>query len=402
MNIVYLCRSFANRGGTENYVFFMAKTLAKKGHRIFIVSGSGQGAWDFGEDSEKITIHNIDFKAEPFSSSWRVERVFPLFTYRYGMAVERALTVIQKRYGIDIVEVPDWSGEAWRFIKHRTVPVCVRFHGYPQFKQSYEDGLLRKGMRNRVLWNMLRKSIVGADALTAVSKDYFDFAKKMWDVQDVSAHIIPIGIDCNLFKPLPSLEREHALLFAGRLEEYKGAGVLAEALPMVLKEFPNLKVYFVGKNDALKEGSVTWKQFIRSRLTGKHHVEFLGAVPTLELIKYYQKCSVCAFPSLYEPGGTVALESMACGAATVVSAVGGFRELVIDGVDGVMVPAGDAVALAKGICRLLKDKDFRQRIAQAGFDKIRSQYTIERAAERTLEVYQDAIAKFKNEASGQK
>jgi len=71
---------------------------------------------------------------------------------------------------------------------------------------------------------------------------------------------------------------------------------------------------------------------------------------------------VVALPSLWEAFGLVALESMALGRATVLTSGSGFQEFCRDGTDGVMVPPGDASALADALVQLLRDPERRERL----------------------------------------
>lgn len=144
MNICYLIHSFSDQAGTESYVYNMSIALAKLGHHVHIVSLTGKGQRDFKGLEDKIFIHQFGLKGASFRGFLRLESIFPLLRWRYGRLIKRILPVIIKNQAIDIIEATDWGVDAWDYLPKRQVPVCVRLHGYPGFKDEFDRGILKK------------------------------------------------------------------------------------------------------------------------------------------------------------------------------------------------------------------------------------------------------------------
>jgi glycosyltransferase involved in cell wall biosynthesis len=116
---------------------------------------------------------------------------------------------------------------------------------------------------------------------------------------------------------------------------------------------------------------------------------FPGYVDDADLPALYQACEAFAYPSLYEGFGLPPLEAMACGAPTLVSDAPPMPEVAGDA--ALIVPATDAQAWAEALTRVLCDADFRRDLAARGPARA-ARFTWQATAERTLAVYQEAVA----------
>lgn len=176
--------------------------------------------------------------------------------------------------------------------------------------------------------------------------------------------VIPSGVD------VPDAVREPEepphVLYAGRLSPEKGVLELVEAahgLPLV----------------------VAGDGPLRDQVPGA-----LGFVPHDELLRLYERAAVVVCPSHREGFGVACAEAMAHGRPVVASAVGGLRDLVVDGETGLLVPPGDATALRAALERLLADADLRRRFGEAGRDRARELFSWERSTALTLSAYEEA------------
>jgi glycosyltransferase involved in cell wall biosynthesis len=143
--------------------------------------------------------------------------------------------------------------------------------------------------------------------------------------------------------------------FVGRLEPRKGALELVRAAGTFLQEHPDATLTLVGApspggepyEDELRRAVASSAVAGRIELAG-HRPDAASAMADFDLL---------AVPSLAEPFGTVAAEAAAAGVPVVASEVGGLPEVVLDSETGILVPAGDAGALAAAITGLLHDRD---------------------------------------------
>jgi glycosyltransferase involved in cell wall biosynthesis len=395
MNICYLIHSFSNRAGTESYVYHMSMAMAELGHNVHIVSLTGRGRWDFEEFNNRISVHKIDLGKDVFGRFRKLEDIFPLAIWRYGRSIKRLLPILVKDHAIDIVEATDWGMDAWAYLSIRQVPVCVRLHGYPGFKEEFESELLKKLPKNYIQWLFQREHILNADLVTGVSEAYSDFVRQAWEIREKEIQIIPIAVDLKTFHPTDASRDDHSILFAGRLEKLKGIATLARAIPTVLKEFPQTRFYFAGVDHRYNNTHQTWSQHLLESY-GRKNIVYLGSLSTKEIVMYYQRSTVCVVPSLYEPGATIAFEAMACGCPVLASRAGGLAEIIKDRQTGLLTPPGDAAALADGLIELLSKKQWRQELSQRALDSIHQNFDLDRIVRRTLAAYSDAIETFKN------
>jgi glycosyltransferase involved in cell wall biosynthesis len=115
-------------------------------------------------------------------------------------------------------------------------------------------------------------------------------------------------------------------------------------------------------------------------------------VPHDELLRLYERAAVVACPSHREGFGVACAEAMAHGRPVVASAVGGLRDLVVDGETGLFVPPGDVPALRAALERLLADSELRRRLGTAARARAREHFSWERAVSLTAPAYWDALS----------
>ena len=185
-------------------------------------------------------------------------------------------------------------------------------------------------------------------------------------------------------QPLPSeLERlpeGDFLLFVGDLSADKGANVLLAAytklreaegeLPVSLPPLVVIGRRFGGTADELPPGVIA-----------------LGRIPHAAVMEAWRRCTIALAPSVWaEPFGIVALEAMVAGKPLVASNTGGLADTVIHGETGLLVPPGDAEALAEGIRQLLEDPELRARLGQAAAQRA-IEYRASSVAQRVERAY---------------
>jgi glycosyltransferase involved in cell wall biosynthesis len=206
--------------------------------------------------------------------------------------------------------------------------------------------------------------------------------------------VIPNGVDLDLFDPSRYATRtkrtdvDLVIGSTGRLCEQKGHFTLVEAAPAILARHPHARIEIVGAGPLRGE--------LQSRARGlgvAERVLFRGSVPHDEIPGVIAGWDLFVMPSQWEGFGIAAAEAMAMEKAVVASAVEGLTELVLAGTTGVLVPPGRPEALAEAIARLLDDGDLRARMGRAARERVRDLFSIQRAAERTEEVYRSVFAR---------
>jgi glycosyltransferase involved in cell wall biosynthesis len=197
--------------------------------------------------------------------------------------------------------------------------------------------------------------------ITAVSRVAADHAR---DCLPQGSKVVTMwnGVDPCFFLPDRRIEADpNRLLFVGRLAPGKGVEDLIKALPLVIAQYPKVKLYIAGN------GPLKGRVKSRIKHSGlKQHVRLLGHIDSrVDLRTLYQKAWTCILPSHHESLPTVVLEAMACGIPVVATHVGSVPDVVTDGVSGVLVPPRSPERLAEAICRLLNDAALRARMGAA-------------------------------------
>ncbi len=170
--------------------------------------------------------------------------------------------------------------------------------------------------------------------------------------------VIPNGLDHDRYSPGEVRAEDDLVVFVGRVEYYKGVDVLLDAWPRVLAERPRARLVLVGAGTA--EGEMR-RRASSDRLNAS--VSFEGFVSEDAKIDWLRRAAVVVQPSHKEGWGLTVLEANACGTPVVATEVPGLRDSVRSGETGLLVPRGDAPALADGLVRVLSDSCLRDRLA---------------------------------------
>lgn len=171
------------------------------------------------------------------------------------------------------------------------------------------------------------------------------------------------------------------VLFAGRVVEPKGVGVLIRAIRHVDAD---LVVCGDGwRLDAMRA--------LADRLGVCNRVRFTGWLPGEQLARELAEASVVAIPSVWpEPFGLVGIEAFAAGRPVVASLTGGVGDWLKDGVNGLGVKPGDPRALANALAQLLADPELQRSLGAAGKETVRARFTPERHVAALLDAYRSA------------
>jgi len=197
----------------------------------------------------------------------------------------------------------------------------------------------------------------------------------------------PVGKESPLFPKVQHVRKELGIAngdvvigTVGHMSQQKGQRFLVSAIPLVRLRYPRAKFVFVGKGAMQKQLEEQAR-----RLGVEDAVRFAGIRKDVPLVL---NCfDVFVLPSLWEGFGTAIVEAMACGVAVVASRVGGIPEIVEDGVDGLLAPAGSAWHLARSIVRLLDDPSLRRDVVCRGLRKAMGQFNVRKMTETIAKVY---------------
>ena len=197
------------------------------------------------------------------------------------------------------------------------------------------------------------------------------------DANKVQVVPMPVGTEFQITNH--ELRITNLILTVARLTKQKSLDTLLDALALVPDA--HLKIIGDGPERANLEKQ-TDDLGLRAR------VEFVGALPPNQVSQHYATCAVFALPSIREGMGVVFAEALLCGAPVIAANSGGVTDIVRDNETGLLVPEGDAHALANAIAKLLNDRVLAQRLAANGATWVRGRFTREYVAERFIKIYQ--------------
>ncbi len=244
-----------------------------------------------------------------------------------------------------------------------------------------------------------------ADRIITVSdamKD--DLSRHNWSSAKIS--VVWNGVDTDVYDPKrvspedvkAVRERygigseETMLFFIGRLTWVKGVRNLAQAMPEVLREYPQLKLVILGKGEEQRDIA----EMARRLDIAERVITRFDFVSEEERIAHYAAADICIFPSIYEPFGIVSLEAMALEKPVVVGARGvvGFREQVVPSgpeQTGLHVNGNEPMDIAWGIKTLLADPQAAKEMGKRARQRVLRHFTWEQVTKQTIEVYQSVI-----------
>ena len=238
---------------------------------------------------------------------------------------------------------------------------------------------------------LLRFAIKNSDAVTAISTYT---AREITEIAPADITIIPFGaaitvLDQKLSAPKDS--RIKNILFVGRLVERKGVKYLIEALALINKTIEsNLTIVGEGSEKPNLEAFVEEKAL-------EHKVNFTGKVTQSQLEDCYRKCDIFVLPAVTDSKGdteglgVVLLEAMSYHKPVVASALGGILDIVKNGENGLLVPEKDPDKLAEAILQILQKPDLGNRLGEAGFNLVNSNFSWGKIVSDIKRLYEEVL-----------
>ncbi|MBF6212844.1 glycosyltransferase family 4 protein [Nocardia puris] len=361
MKIGMVCPySFDVPGGVQAHVVELARVLIERGHKVSVLAPASEET-----PLPEFVVSAGRAVAIPYNGS--VARL------SFGpMAYTRIRRWIDGN-DFDVLHIhePNAPSLSMLALKIAEGPIVATFHTSTtkSLVLSTFQGVLRP----------YHEKISGRIAVSELAR--------RWQVEALGSDAveIPNGVDVAAFARAPMLEgyprAGGTVLFLGRYDEpRKGMEVLLGALPELVRRHPELEILIVGRGD---------EERLR-REAGPHarHLRFLGQVSDEEKASAMRSADVYVAPNLGgESFGIILIEAMAAGTAVVASELDAFRRVLRDGAAGVLVPVGDAPALATAIDGVLTDTARRERLVRTA-NQVVGEYDWPVVAEQILRVYE--------------
>lgn len=276
--------------------------------------------------------------------------------------------------GYDVVHVhePNAPYTSWMAVEFSRAPVVGTFHTYST--SWVANNIAANVVGARRIYSKLSARIAVSEAARWTAERYYGGRYR----------IVPNGVDLNRARPDGARPRdtgELRLLFVGRAEGRKG-------LPILLRAFEALRMADVPARLTVAGATATE---VEPLLLDPEGVEIVGRVSEEEKWRLLGEADLLVAPSLGgESFGMVLTEAFASGTPVVASDIAGYRDVVRDGVDGLLVPMGNAVELGEALGALALDPQRRARMADAARERAQ-RFAWPRVTDEILGVYEDAI-----------
>ncbi len=311
----------------------------------------------------------------------------------------------------DVVHCHTWYSH-WGGIlakKNYGLPLVITVHSLEPLRPWKREQL--GGGYDFSLW-VEKTALEMADAVIAVSQETKSDIQRLFKVPDDRLHIVYNGIDLEEYRKVTTtaaLERfgidpaRPFVLFVGRIARQKGIVHLARAIAHMEKGFQ--VVLCAGAPDT-PEIAAEMSAAVEAARAGRGDVIWIDEmVDKKSVIELYSQAAVFCCPSIYEPFGIINLEAMACETAVVASAVGGIKEVVVDGQTGLLVPLDQmeespfeprdpeafSRALADRINELMRDQERREAFGRAGRKRAEQKFGWNAIARETVAVYEKVL-----------
>jgi glycogen(starch) synthase len=292
---------------------------------------------------------------------------------------------------IDLCVAHDWLALPGGMAVERSgIPMIYHVHGLEVGRSEHP---------NPQLASLEKKGAEVADAVITVSQAMRQEMASL-GIDEEKINVCYHGVDASFFDPskvdpqdVIGLRKKYGLeegdqvvLFLGRLEPVKGVMQLIEAVSMAAEKYPSARLLLVGRGSLEKEAA----QELKRREIGTLITDFLAPE---EKRAHYALADLCAFPSIYEPFGIVALEAGAMALPAVVGASGtsGLQEIVENPAaprpTGVHVDGRSSKDIAWGIELALEDTEKLKAWGRNARKRVLERFTWRKAAEETLEIY---------------
>lgn len=394
-------RSSPTSGGQGVYISYLSKALVEAGHSVDVVSGPPYPVLD--PRVKLICLPSLDLFEHGLTSlrprhlrsltniiEW-LSKLTGGFSEPYTFGRRAVKYLRQHGHEYDLIHDNQSLSYGMLELQRMGLPLVTTLHhpitsdlriALRHAGNWWHKVLIRRWhsfliMQKRVVNNLHHIVTVSEQSRQDIARDF--------GIQPAAISLVYNGIDTEIFRPMPEIERKPLRLMATASADQplKGLSYLLRAIATLREEYPDVELLLVGKP---REGGHTER--LIGRLGIAESIRFVSRISTEEMVRYYAEASVAIVPSVYEGFGLPAGEAMACGVPVVSTDGGALPEVVGDA--GIQVPVRDADAIVAAVKKLLEDESLREKLSTAGRERILEQFSWQVAA-RQMSIYYNQV-----------
>lgn len=362
---------YPDAGGVANHTYNLYKKMANKPKIAVITSGK----------ENKITKEKIaNMRVYKLPASFKISNT-PM-SLKWKKQIKEIIEKENPDAIMGHMPVTFICDIALSIALKKKIPFIIKYH---------HGGSMKKGEFpiDVLIWiyeTIFLKRILKKSSKIAVSSE---FVKKDF-MKEYSEKVITItpAVDMDVFKPKNTSSKNNLLFVANlkKSEYYKGLNFLLEAIKIVKKQIPEIRLTIVGDGD--------YTNFYKSMVNDmslEKNVSFSGRLSGIELTKKYQNTNILVLPSLFEATPNVLLEAMACKKPVIGTKVGGIPYVIDNGKDGLLVPQKDSQALADAIIKILSNPKLAKQMGENGYKKVKENFTWNKKADETMALFKKVL-----------
>jgi alpha-maltose-1-phosphate synthase len=386
-------------GGAGVHVEYLTRELAK------LIEIEVRCFGDQDGQQPNLTAKGVGLDASGWTAPKNLQSAFG--------AVQRSLDFNTRAIEADLVHLHTWYSHFGGILAKLNygLPMVLTVHSLEPLRPWKREQL--GGGYDFTVW-LERTAIEMADAVIAVSEETKADILRLFNVNPHRVHVIHNGIDPEEYHKVdrPDLLLKNGVdptqpyvLFVGRITRQKGIVHLVRAIQHFA---PGFQVVLCAGAPDTPEIAEEMHAAVAAAQEQRPGIVWIDKmVTTEEKIALYSHADVFCCPSIYEPFGIINLEAMACETAVVASAVGGIKEVVVNGGTGYLVnvqqqpespfealdPEQFSKDLAESVNLLMSHPELRAEMAAAGRQRAVDHFSWSAIAKRTLSLYQTLTPK---------
>ena len=413
MRILHVHKYYHDHDGAGRYIFDVMRLQEEAGHAVAIFAmhdaRNSPSPWDkyfvSSLDTSRIG-YGLDTLRQPIRALWSLE-------------AKRKMQAIVNAFRPDVVHLHNiythMSPSVLAVCRSHDIPVVMTVHDYALVSANYGlwDGQQPLTPEQLSITTVAKTKFIKGSALATFALDViyrlhrtlklYDRAIEMYlpSSEFVKQTLVAVGYPESKMTVLPLFagnfltgdmtappslpptreeRKREGVLFAGRLEDYKGIDLVLQAATA----FPKTNFYIAGTGPREAE--------VREAQLRNDNLHYLGFLSSHELWAKMSEVQLVVVPSRWaEPYGLVAIEAMACGTAVLVSDAGGLPEKVKDGVNGLIFKSGDIQDLTSKLKSALKHPQDLERMGQGAFRYAKAHADPRKHISRLFEVYESVV-----------
>jgi glycosyltransferase involved in cell wall biosynthesis len=405
VKILSINKFYFQKRGAERYMFALEDLLEKNGHQV--VPFAMKDPHNVRADSDRFFVSRVELE-RPHIGWNALKAAGRLF---YSFEAKHKLAELIRAYKPDLAHLHNiyhqLSPSVLVALKEAKIPVVQTLHDYAYLSPSYglfdhgapcervkprrySAAVLHRCVKNSFLASALDAAAYRYHAIAGLDERLTDrliapseFVKKKfaeWGRGGGKISVIPHFVDARFYEA--NLEPGAEIVYMGGLSEEKGIGTLVTAMERV----PEVRLKVVGSGPMEKR----LKEYIKT--AGLKNVELAGAMSHHDALAAMAASRFVVVPSLsYETFGLTAIEAAALGKAVIASDIGALPENVINNETGLLVPPGDALALADAIRGLAKNEPQIRRMGYLGRERALKLYDPADHYQKIMEIYRSVL-----------